>query len=139
MACCNDCAHKQARGQMARGTTCSPCAAGNCPKPNQNQNQAQTIDDCACPTLMLERIDFVATAQWELQNDDLDAVALLVLESVYPQTPDGRAIDWRNLAGDSALCLLELRRRVRARIEYVFAHHDEEAAEKRWRALRGEL
>ena len=56
---------------------------------------------------------------------------------LYPQTPDGQVIDWTKLTIETATCLLELRRRVRARVAYVYAHHDEDVAARRWRDVRG--
>jgi hypothetical protein len=95
------------------------------------------ITESECPTLFVERIDILATRMWEAGRTDLDAITLEVLSTVYPHTPDGRAIDWANLTIETATCLLELRRRVRVRLAYVFAHHDEDVAARRWQSVRG--
>jgi len=107
---------------MPKGATCSPCTKAAC----------GLIEACECPTLMLERIDWIVTAHWERNEPDIEAIVAKVLETVYPQTPDGRPIDWNSLSIETATCLLELRRRVRARVAYVLAHHDEDAAQRRW-------
>ena len=132
MACCKACGAAQAAGTMPKGATCSPCANGVCEVPVLVQ-----IDECECPTLMLGRIDPIITQRWEQSETDVDAITLVVLETVYPRTPDGRPIDWRNLSIDTATCLLELRRRVRVRVAYVLAHHDEDAAQRRWLKVGG--
>lgn len=127
MACCEACKKAQDVGEMPRGATCSPCGG----------DDGIGISESECPTLMLPRIDPIITQLWEQGQTNVDAVALVVLSKVYPRTPDGRPIDWRKLTIDTATCLLELRRRVRARVAYVFAHHDEETAERRWLQVRG--
>lgn len=125
MACCSDCERAQDAGEMPRGTTCSSCAI------------PEVIVESECPTLMLERIDPILTQLWEQGQTDLEQITLFVLQKVYPRTPDGRSLDWRKLSIETATCLLELRRRVRARAAYVFAHHDEDAAARRWLQARG--
>lgn len=124
MACCSACKKAQDEGSMPRGATCSPCAKA-------------VISESECPTLFVERIDVLATQLWESGRTDIDAITLAVLSKVYPYTPDGRAIDWASLTIETATCLLELRRRVRVRIAYVFAHHDEDVAARRWQSVRG--
>jgi hypothetical protein len=121
---------------MPVGATCSPCAAQG-EVPLSFRHAPGVIAESQCPTLNLERIDWLATELWEQGKVDVEHVALFVLQNVYPQTPDGRAIDWRKLSIETATCLLELRRRVRARVAYVFAHHDEDAAARRWLQVRG--
>lgn len=132
MACCKACGEAQAAGTMPKGATCSPCASG----PDAILVMAE-IEECECPTLMLGRIDPIITRHWEQSETNVDAITLLVLETVYPRTPDGRPIDWRSLSIDTATCLLELRRRVRVRVAYVLAHHDEDAAQRRWQKVGG--
>lgn len=132
MACCKACGEAQAAGQMPKGATCSPCANGACEVPVGGE-----IEECECPTLMLSRIDPIITQQWEQSETNVDAITLAVLQTVYPRTPDGRPIDWRSLSIETATCLLELRRRVRVRVVYVLAHHDEDAAQRRWQKVGG--
>ncbi len=132
MACCKACEEAQAAGTMPIGATCSPCASGACEVP-----VFKVIDECECPTLMLGRIDPIVTQRWEQSETNVDRITLAVLETVYPRTPDGRPIDWRSLSIDTATCLLELRRRVRMRVAYVLAHHDEDAAQRRWLEVGG--
>lgn len=148
MACCRACADAQARGEMEPGTTCTPCADGACPMPGYSPTErlddgvattAITIIESPCPTFMTARVDHIVTAAWERNATNVEAITQQVLEAVYARTPDGRAIDWRRLSVDTATCLLELRRRVQARVAYVLAHHDEEAATQRWAAVGGEL
>ncbi len=142
MACCQSCKIAQDVGQMPRGATCSPCAASSSsssstwPGPSQ-RFPAGVIVEAECPTLRVARIDVLVTRAWEAGEADLDALTLRVLEQLYPQTPDGQAIDWTKLTIETATCLLELRRRVRARVAYVYAHHDEDVAARRWRDVRG--
>jgi hypothetical protein len=112
---------------MALGTTCTACA----------ESQCELIADCECPTLMLDKIDRLITALWEQDEDRVDVIVQRVLETIYATTPDGRPIDWRKLSIDTATCLLELRRRVRARVVYVLAHYDEDAAQRRWEHVGG--
>ena len=123
---------------MPVGATCTPCASGVADTMPLPLREAEgVIVESACPTFFVERIDVLLTRLWEQGYADLDAVTLYVLQQLYPRTPDGRAIDWRALSIETATCLLELRRRVRARAAYVFAHHDEDAAARRWQEVRG--
>jgi hypothetical protein len=143
MACCHECALAQERGEMPRGATCSPCAQGVDPElgeaevPLSFRHAPGVIAESECPTLSLERVDPLLTRLWEQGTTDLEQVTLHVLRTLYPRTPDGRPIDWRKLSIDTATCLLELRRRLRARAAYVFAHHDEDVAARRWQEVRG--
>ena len=125
---------------MPRGATCSPCAvSGASPSTTADTSRVPTavIAESPCPTLLLERIDVLVTRAWEAGENNLDALTLRVLGILYPQTPDGQAIAWTKLTIDTATCLLELRRRVRARVVYVCAHHDEDVAARRWLNVRG--
>lgn len=141
MACCNACKHAQDAGEMPRGATCQPCrnpdpAPPKC-APVSFCHEPGVIVESECPTLILARVDPLVMRLWEQGQTDLEAVTMIVLETIYSATPDGRPIDWRKLSIETATCLLELRRRVRARVAYVFAHHDEDAAARRWSQARG--
>ena len=150
MACCNECKKAQDAGTMPHGATCSPCAAGTCPPSNptavpnpkpqpQPVPQPQVpIRDCEVPTLRLDRVDAIVTSFWEHGKNHVEGITLRVLLELYPRTPDGRPIDWVSLTVDTATCLIELRRRVRARVTYVLAHHDEDAAQRRWMAIEAQ-
>ena len=128
MACCSACKQAQDAGTMPRGATCSPCAA--------NSGQP-VISESECPTFMVERIDSLATTLWEAGRTDLEEITQHLLATIYPRTTDGRPIDWTRQTIDTATCLLELRRRVRVRVAYVFAYHDEDVASRRWQSVRG--
>lgn len=142
MACCSACKKAQDAGEMPKGATCSPCAtsketAGEPAFTPSFRHAPGEIVESECPTLVLERIDPLLTRLWEQHRTQLDRATLTVLETLYPKTPDGRPIDWSKLTIETATCLLELRRRIRARAAFVFAHHDEDAAARRWQEVRG--
>ena len=134
MACCEACKKAQDAGTMPRGATCSPCGGTFA---FTTAESSPVIGESECPTLILPRVDALATQLWEASRTDLEGITLEILSKVYPQTPDGRPIDWTAQTIDTATCLLELRRRVRVRVAYVFAHHDEDVASRRWASVRG--
>lgn len=91
---------------------------------------------------LAREIDAKTTAAWRAGYHDIDAVALDVLAEVYPTTRAREPINW-TLIGlgtvPAAVCLAELRRRVVSRVAFVFASLEEEAAEHRYQAVKGDL
>lgn len=65
---------------------------------------------------------------------DPERLTLLALFELYPVTRENVPIDWGHLPASAAVCLLELRRLVRAKVDQVLAELALQAAQQRYRA-----
>lgn len=120
---------------MDPSASCSPCSSGSCSL-SSSASGSSGLADCAPLAFVPDGVDKIAKRLVKAGADE-EAVLLGVLETIYPATPDGRAIRWASLGPSDAACLRNLAQRVYARVRLQIALQADKAAARVWASVGG--